>query len=170
VSPNCAHAKLGVLDAVKITAFTGDWRILQAFAAEVGALVVPIHSNAGGEADTLAVLGQMAKEFAELVSATGETMADGLVSDNELARLERETGDLVQAAQRVLEQRAEDPIAFAAAAGLAAVQPLDLNDPQAFTAELRARVGVAATISCIFSNSFTSVALMPDWKTAGTLR
>jgi hypothetical protein len=102
VSPNCAHAKLGMLDAVKITAFTGDWRILQAFAAEVGALVVPIHSNAGGEADTLAALGQMAKEFAELVSATGETMADGLVSDNELARLERETGDLVQAAQRVL--------------------------------------------------------------------
>jgi hypothetical protein len=102
VSPNCAHAKLGVLDAVKITAFSGDWRILDAFAAEVGALVVPIHSNAGGEAETLAALGKMAQEFAELVSATGEAMADGQVSDNELARLERETGDLVAAAQRVL--------------------------------------------------------------------
>ena len=102
VSPNCAHAKFGLMDAVKITNFSGDWRILEAFAAEVGALVVPIHSNAGGEADTLAALGRMAKEFADLVSATGETMADGKVSDNELTRLERETGDLVAAAQHVL--------------------------------------------------------------------
>lgn len=102
VSPNCAHAKFGLLDAVKVTAFTGDWRILQAFAAEVGALVVPIHSNAGGEADTLAALGKMAHEFADLVSATGAAMADGEVSDNELATLERETGDLVAAAQNVL--------------------------------------------------------------------
>ena len=102
VSPTCPTAKFGLLDAVKITAFSGDWRILQAFAAEVGALVVPIHSNAGGEADTLAALGRMAKEFADLVSATGETMADGKVSDNELTRLERETGDLVAAAQHVL--------------------------------------------------------------------
>jgi hypothetical protein len=102
VSPNCAHAKLGLLDAVKITAFTGDWRILEAYAAEVGALVVPIHSNAGGEADTLAALAKLAQEFAELVSATGEAMADGQVTDNELARMERKTGELVQAAQRVL--------------------------------------------------------------------
>lgn len=102
VSPNCTHAKFGLLDAVKVTAFTGDWRILQAFAAEVGALVVPIHSNAGGEADTLAALGKMAHEFADLVSATGAAMADGEVSDNELATLERETGDLVAAAQNVL--------------------------------------------------------------------
>jgi hypothetical protein len=102
VSPNCAHAKLGLLDAVKITAFTGDWRILEAYAAEVGALVVPIHSNAGGEADTLAALAKLAQEFAELVSATGEAMADGQVTDNELARMERKTGELVQAAQRLL--------------------------------------------------------------------
>jgi hypothetical protein len=62
---------------------------------------------------------------------------------------------LQQAAQRVLEQRAEDPIAFAAAAGLAAVQPLDLNDPQAFTAELRARVGVAATMRDKYGTGYT---------------
>lgn len=102
VSPTCAHAKLGLLDAVKITAFSGDWRILHAFAAEVGALVVPIHSNAGGEAETLAALSRMAKEFADLVGATGLAMADGQVSDNELALLEREAGDLVAAAQQVL--------------------------------------------------------------------
>jgi hypothetical protein len=62
---------------------------------------------------------------------------------------------LQQAAQRVLEQRSEDPIAFAASNGLATVQPLDLNDPQAFTAELRARVGVAATMRDKYGTGYT---------------
>lgn len=62
---------------------------------------------------------------------------------------------LQQAAKQVMEQRAEDPIAFAASAGLATVQPLDLNDPQAFTAELRARVGVAATMRDKYGTGYT---------------
>jgi hypothetical protein len=62
---------------------------------------------------------------------------------------------LQQAAKQVMEQRAEDPIAFAASAGLATVQPLDLNDPQAFTAELRARVGVASTMRDKYGTGYT---------------
>lgn len=64
-------------------------------------------------------------------------------------------GVLQQAAQRVLEQRAADPVAFAAAAGLAQVQQLDLSDPEAFTAELRNRVGVAATMRDKYGTGYT---------------
>lgn len=64
-------------------------------------------------------------------------------------------GVLQQAAQRVLEQRAADPVAFAAAAGLAQVQPLDLSQPEAFTAELRNRVGVAATMRDKYGTGYT---------------
>lgn len=99
VSARSTHAKFGLADAVKVTHFTGDWRILEAFASEVGALVIPIAGHAGGEVEAL---GKMAREFAELVGVTGETMADGRVSDNELARLEGEAGDLVAALNRVL--------------------------------------------------------------------
>lgn len=62
---------------------------------------------------------------------------------------------LQQAARQVLEQRAADPIAFAAAAGLAQVQQLDLSNPEAFTAELRNRVGVAATMRDKYGTGYT---------------
>lgn len=64
-------------------------------------------------------------------------------------------GVLQQAAQQILKAREEDPIAFAAAANLAAVQPLDLSNPQAFTAELRNRVGVAATMQDKYGTPYT---------------
>lgn len=62
---------------------------------------------------------------------------------------------LQQAARQVLEQRAADPIAFAAAAGLAQMQQLDLSNPEAFTAELRNRVGVAATMRDKYGTGYT---------------
>jgi hypothetical protein len=62
---------------------------------------------------------------------------------------------LQQAARQVMEQRAEDPIAFASAAGLAQVQQLDLSQPEAFTAELRNRVGVAATMRDKYGTGYT---------------
>lgn len=62
---------------------------------------------------------------------------------------------LQQAARQVMDQRAADPIAFAASNGLATVQPLDLNDPDAFAAELRSRVGVASTMRDKYGTGYT---------------
>lgn len=53
---------------------------------------------------------------------------------------------LVHARAVVLQQRHEDPIAFAAGAGLATIEPLNLADPEAMGAELKNRAGVAATM------------------------
>lgn len=100
---NYPTAKLGLHDAVKISVLTGDHRVLTAFAAECGCLVVPIASNAGGEAETLEALGQLAREFADVVATTGAAMADGRVTAAELDHMEREVGDLVAVAQRVLQ-------------------------------------------------------------------
>lgn len=62
---------------------------------------------------------------------------------------------LQQAAQQVMRARSEDPIAFAAAAGLAPVQQLDLSNPEAFAAELRNRVGIASTMRDKYGTGYT---------------
>lgn len=104
VDPNFRGAKLGLADAVKLTLITGDRRILEAFAAEAGCIVIKVHDPAadmeGGEA--MAALGRVAKEAADYVALTCDSLADGRVTENELLRLEREAGELMGAVQGVL--------------------------------------------------------------------
>jgi hypothetical protein len=102
VNPQYPHAKLGLLDALKLSVVSGNRGILNAFAAECGCLVLPMVQNAGGDGDTLNALGAMAREFGELVAEVSCAMADGRVSDNEMARVETEAGQLMQALQRVV--------------------------------------------------------------------
>lgn len=61
----------------------------------------------------------------------------------------------VQAAAAVLTQRAQDPIAFAGASGIAQVEPLDMADGPRFREELRRRVGVAATMRDVYRTDYT---------------
>lgn len=93
-------AKLGLDDACKMSALTGDLRILNAFAAACQALVVPMAAHPG-DADSFGQLSQLAREFADVVSAQSEALADGRVSFNELRRLEREWSELVACGQRL---------------------------------------------------------------------
>lgn len=102
VNPQYPSAKLGLLDAVKLSVVSGNRAVLNAFAAECGCLALPLVQNAGGDEDTLKALAAMAHEFADLVAEASMAMADGHVSDNELARVETEAGQMVQALQRVM--------------------------------------------------------------------
>lgn len=93
-------AKLGLEDSAKITAMTGDLRILNAFAAQCGCMVIQLPDEAK-EVNTFQQLANLAKEFADYVQTVSETIKDGRVSDNELKRTREELSHLIVAAQNI---------------------------------------------------------------------
>lgn len=95
-------AKLGLIDAVKITGLSGDLRILQAWAIEAGQMLVALPSISGQSEECLAMVSSMAKEFSDLLSVAAESLADNNVSDNEIERIEREAGELFSAVHTLL--------------------------------------------------------------------
>lgn len=105
--PVGSSAKLGLVDAQRIMAMSGDHRILQAMAAELGQFCVPLPAlpeGADGSADELA---RLAREFGDVVGEVATAMADGKVTDNELRALERQSGELVAAVQHMLRHFAQ---------------------------------------------------------------
>lgn len=89
-------AKAGLLDAEKITLMTGDLRILATFAMDCGQMIVPLpDASAVDGDDCLLRLADTAREFGELCKEVGADLTDGQISDNELKRIDKETGDLI---------------------------------------------------------------------------
>ena len=102
VAPNYPTAKLGLNDAVLLTQYTGDLRILQAFATECHAMVVPLPAEVPGVEGIAGHTASTAREFADLMATLATDLADGDVSSNDLQRIEREAGELVAAVQAML--------------------------------------------------------------------
>ena len=89
-------AKLGLLDAAKITHLPGDLRILAAFAANAGQMLVPLpHVVDLASDDCMLRLADTAKEFGELCREVACDLSDGAITDNELGRIDRECGQLM---------------------------------------------------------------------------
>ena len=89
-------AKLGLLDAEKITILTGDLRILEAFATDCGQMLVPLPDATVlmGD-DCMLRLADTAREFGDLCKEVGGDLVDGKISDNELRRIDKECGELI---------------------------------------------------------------------------
>lgn len=88
-------AKLGLQTAVLITQFSGDKRILHAFAASCGEMCVPLPEvvTIEGE-DCMKRLADNARQFGELVAEVGADLVDGRISDNERKRIRHKVGEL----------------------------------------------------------------------------
>lgn len=99
--PAGSSAKLGLLDAVKIMEMSGDHRVMHAIAARLGQMVIPLPQL---DADSPGAnhLADVAREFAEVMQEVALGAADGRISDNERARIERSWGELLVAGQRML--------------------------------------------------------------------
>lgn len=81
-------AKLGLLDAVKISKLTGSLAIVQAMCGELGGVFVPLVGS--NDAAGVKGLGVAVREFGEMVGQYAEAIADGRVSANELQSIDRE--------------------------------------------------------------------------------
>lgn len=98
-------AKLGLLDSVKITRASRDLRILNAFADEFGCVVLPLPEALQADgSDSMQHLSVLAKEFGDVVQEVSASHADGDISANEMARIERQWSELVAAGQRLVAQ------------------------------------------------------------------
>ncbi len=99
--------KLGLEDAELMTQFAIEQgtpdplQILNTFAANCGALVIPLPGMYEKGSSTMEDLASSAKEFAEFVAASAGAAADGKVTLNELALVDQELSQLIGCAQRV---------------------------------------------------------------------
>ncbi|WP_225782647.1 phage regulatory CII family protein [Xenophilus sp. Marseille-Q4582] len=99
--------KLGLEDAELMTQFaieqnvSDPLQILNTFARNVGAMVVPLPGMYETGGCTMQDLSSAAREFAEFVAAAASATADGKVSANELAQVDQELAHLIGCAQRV---------------------------------------------------------------------
>lgn len=105
--------KLGLEDAELISMYALEQRvdnplaILNAFAANCRAVVVMLPEQGDGDDTTFAGLAAAAQEFSEFVASVAEAAADNSVSANELARVDKELGDLMGRAQSLRSRLAQ---------------------------------------------------------------
>jgi hypothetical protein len=95
-------AKLGLKTAQKMTLRTRDLRILNAFAASCGAMVLPLPEALSLEGDDCMLrVAETAKEFSDLVQVVSSSISGG-INANEMARIRREWGELMAAGQQLM--------------------------------------------------------------------
>jgi len=100
-------AKLGLLDAEKITQLTGDLRILVAFATNAGQMLVPLpHLGEFPQDDCMLRLADSAREFGALCQEVASDLADNKITDNELARIDKKCGQMIASAHALRESLA----------------------------------------------------------------
>lgn len=93
-------AKLGLLDAEKMSVLANDARILTAWANNMGHMLVPLPTiEQRLDDDCMLRLANTAKEFGELCKEVAGDLADSIISDNELHRIDQETGRLIASLQ-----------------------------------------------------------------------
>jgi hypothetical protein len=96
-------AKLGLADAVKMVRRSKDHRILNAFAAEVGAMVLLLPAALAVEGDdAMHLVSQLAGEFNDVVQSFVGAVADRNVSGNEIEDIRRQWCELQLVGQRVV--------------------------------------------------------------------
>lgn len=99
--------KLGLVDAEAMTQMAVEagvanpLAILNAFAANCGAMVVALPNMDAATGTTFEDLAAAAKEFAEFVSVSATAASDGKVTGNELRDIDRELSDLMARVQHV---------------------------------------------------------------------
>lgn len=102
--PEGSTAKLGLLDALRMMTRSGDFRIADALEAELGRFALPLPAAADAVPDEAlaAHLVHIAKEFGEVLQETAVRAADGDISDNDVAAVEEQWGQLMAAGSAML--------------------------------------------------------------------
>lgn len=104
VSPTYPSAKLGLADAVALSEWRADRGILNAFAARMSCMVVPLVADVPGAENAATLVAGLAREFGELMAECSADLADGSVTDTELARIDKEGAQLIGALQALMSE------------------------------------------------------------------
>lgn len=101
-TPVGSTAKLGLLDAITIMEFSGDLAIMHAMASRMGGMFIPLKASADADGDVSNRVGRVAQEFAELMAEVLGNAADGVITANELRRIQACWGELMAEGQHML--------------------------------------------------------------------
>jgi hypothetical protein len=96
-------AKLGLMTAVEMSDTANDDSILEAWAQRRNQMLIPLPmtATAGGDL-TMHALSRLGKEFGDVVQEVCATCADDDVSENELARVEKQWSELVSVGRHLI--------------------------------------------------------------------
>ncbi len=99
--------KFGILDAERVMKLTRelgrpDLRILNALAGSMGCMVLQLPDLDAEDGPAAADVATEAKAFSDLMAGVVQSIADGRVTDRELADVQRQAGLLVAATQHLV--------------------------------------------------------------------
>ncbi|MEC5213301.1 hypothetical protein RCH06_001847 [Polaromonas sp. CG_9.5] len=90
-------AKLGLDTAVKVSLMSGDMRILSAFAAQCGHMLLALpQCLLTPESDCMKRLSEVLRDSGEVVRRTVCALEDDVITDNERKRIEKDCATLVR--------------------------------------------------------------------------
>lgn len=93
-------AKFGIDTAVKVSVLSRDYRILHAFAAECGHMVLPLPEAAAANGASMAERqAAFFDDVSDVVREMGHVLADGRVTLNERDAVRRRAGSLIATLQ-----------------------------------------------------------------------
>lgn len=95
-------AKLGLVDVVKASKRAKDMRVLNAFAEEMGCMVLQLPEGIVADDDALHLVSKLAQEFNSLISEFVDAVSDGKVTGNEISQIRRQWAELQVVGQRVV--------------------------------------------------------------------
>lgn len=102
VSPTYPTAHCSPEEVVEIMQVTGDHGALHAMAGALGYVLLP-GPSLELQGESALALARTVAEFGEFAVVTANALADGQVSDNERARIEREAAQALAAIQQLLQ-------------------------------------------------------------------
>ena len=100
VDPSKETHVLGLKEALMMQKFSGDKRITHAMCSALGGVFIEISSNESGS--SLAQVSNMISEFGETINEMQKASSDGVVTENEMDRCEKEVAELFSAANAAL--------------------------------------------------------------------
>lgn len=100
-------AKLGLLDAESICIYaqqsgsSGALSVVTAMATNLNAMVIPLPAAVCACEDTFRGLADAAREFSDFIASVADASSDGVITANELHRVDQELMDLMSRVQAI---------------------------------------------------------------------
>lgn len=102
VNPNQSSHHLSLHEALRLMLVTKDTRVMDALADALGGQFICSPDVAQGDPKLMQDLAEMTLRFGELMREVANDIADTVISNNELARIEKEADQLRSALHRLL--------------------------------------------------------------------
>lgn len=102
VSPTYGGSHVSPEEAADICELTGDVGFLHALAARLGHVALAVPQSAGAATPGAVALAQSVQQFGDFASAAAGSLADGRVTGNELADMEREAAEAMAAINQLV--------------------------------------------------------------------